>query len=98
MALNAITMSAAHAAISQKRVLANSVAIAITKATRIHRPKAGSRAAILNRNAATWSLATKLASEFERTNADHCSEESESQTESAPAYCCGGLSLTYEDQ
>ena len=60
MALNAITMSAAHAAISQKQVLANSLAIAITKAIRIHRPKAGSRAAILNRNAATWSLATKL--------------------------------------
>ena len=76
MALNAITMSAAHAAISQKRVLANSLAIAITKASRIHRPKAGSRAAILNRNAATWSLATKLASEFDRTIADHCSEES----------------------
>lgn len=52
MALNAITMSAAHAAISQQRVLANSLAIAITKAIRIHRPKAGSRAAILNRNAA----------------------------------------------
>jgi hypothetical protein len=76
MALNAITMSAANAAISQKRVLASSLAIAITKATRIHRPKAGSRAAILNRNAATWSLATKLASEFARTIADHCSEES----------------------
>jgi hypothetical protein len=28
----------------------------------------------LNRNAATWSLATKLASEFDRTIADHCSE------------------------
>src|SRR3954463_6778310 len=70
MALNAITMSAAHAAISQKRVLANSLAIAITKATRIHRPKAGSRAAILNRNAATWTLATKLAPEFDRTIAD----------------------------
>ena len=74
MALNAITMSAVHAAISQKRVLANSLVIAITKATRIHRPKAGSRAAILNRNAATWSLATKLGSEFDRTIADHCSE------------------------
>ena len=74
MALNAITMSAAHAAISQQRLLANSLAIAITKASRIHRPKAGSRAAILNRNAATWSLATKLASEFDRTIADHCSE------------------------
>jgi hypothetical protein len=74
MALNVITMSAADAAISQKRVLANSLANAITKAIRIHRPKAGSRAAILNRNAATWSLATKLASEFNRTIADHCSE------------------------
>ena len=68
MALNAITMSATHAAISQKGILANSLAIAITKATRIHRPKAGSRAAILRRNAATWTLATKLASEFDRNN------------------------------
>jgi hypothetical protein len=74
MAWNVTTMSATHAAISQKRVLANSLANAITKAIRIHRQKAGSRAAILNRNAATWSLATKLASEFNRTIADHCSE------------------------
>ena len=52
MALNAITMSVAHALSASSDSLANSLAVAITKAIRICRPKAGSRAAILNRNAA----------------------------------------------
>src|SRR4051812_45237977 len=46
----------------------------MTKARRIHRPKAGSRAAILNRNAATWSLVTKLDCKFDGSITDHNSE------------------------